>query len=116
MVRFWSWKHQNKIYQTVKFICDDCEKRGLVLRQISILNLGFWLFLGLLSMMVLKMFGCGWWLSGTIGFLVWYISTAINVKLNKPQCRHCRSFNVRMPEKDETKDSSTDKHAELTQA
>jgi len=99
MVKFWSWKHQNHIYQTVKFICDDCEKKGLALRQISVLNLAFWLLLGILATTALKLFGLGWWVSGTIGFVVWWGSTAINVKLNKPQCRHCLSVNIRMPEK-----------------
>lgn len=100
MVKFWSWKSQNKIYHTVKFMCDDCGKKGLVLRQISVLNLAFWLLLGVLTMYILKWTTGSWWLGGTIGFLVWYISTAINVFKVKPQCRHCRSCNVRIPEKE----------------
>ena len=97
MVGFWSWRQDHANYQTIKFVCDDCGKKGLVLRQISVLNLAFWLLLGILSMFALRWIGAGWFPSGGIGFLIWFGSTAVNVIVNKPQCRHCLSTNVRMP-------------------
>jgi hypothetical protein len=100
-VKFSMWKQQHKTYQTVKHVCDDCGKKGLVLRQISILNLAFWLTLGILFMFVIKWCSGSWWLGGTLGFILWYGSTAINVTRIKPQCRHCRSENVRMPDSNE---------------
>jgi len=89
----------DNIYKTIKFTCSDCGKKGLVLRQISILNLAFWLLLGIGTMFLMRLLDLSWVVSGFTGFFVWYISTAINVKKNKPQCRHCFSHNVTMPEK-----------------
>lgn len=92
-----SWKRQTTIYQTVKFDCDDCHKKGLVLRQVSILNLAFWFVLGIMALFVVRWLGFDWIQSGSIAFIVWFGSTAINISKVQPVCRHCRSTNVHMP-------------------
>lgn len=94
-----SWKRQTTIYHTVKFDCDDCNKKGLVLRQVSILNLAFWFVLGVISLFMVKWLGFNWIQSSSIAFIVWFGTTGINLSQIKPQCRHCRSTNVHMPSK-----------------
>lgn len=103
--KYHMWKRSNEVYKTIKFLCDDCGKRGLVLRQISVLNLGFWLLLGIGSTFLLEFLGMGWGISAFIGFFLWFGSTAYNIRINKPQCRHCLSINVHQPHAEEKEEA-----------
>jgi len=81
--------------KTVKQHCHDCGKDGIVLRRISILNLGFWFILGIVFAIVSDIFFFERHVYAILlGFWVWLISTFINIKLVKPQCPHCFSTNI----------------------
>jgi len=86
-------KSDNYMYKHVPFHCDDCNKEGIVLRQMSVLNVAFWFLLGLIAGVVSGIFSSAGY-GVLIGFVVWFGSTYINIKQVKPQCRHCFSTNV----------------------
>lgn len=84
-------------YKTVEYHCHDCEKDGLVVRQISVLNVAFWFLLGIGSFFLFKWLLASWGYGLLVGFLVWFGSTYVNIQLVKPQCPHCLSTHITPP-------------------
>ena len=70
--------------------CLECNQISSPTKRLSVFNLVIWILLGIATSFVLKFFTD---VSNVVipGFLVIVIATTINVKLLKPQCRHCFS-------------------------
>lgn len=95
-------KHRAYIIKHVEHICDDCGKTGLVVMRISNLNLIAWFLLGVIVFVCAKTFLTQTTLQSIwLGIIAWFGATWINIKKVKPQCRHCFSERVRIPEKNE---------------
>lgn len=94
-------KHKAYVLKNVPFHCDDCHKDGIVLLQISVLNLIVWFLLGVITFFISKWIGFSYLKSFMFGIFVWFLCTLINIKLVKPQCRYCLSTNVHLPETSE---------------
>lgn len=100
--------------RTVKQHCHDCGEDGIVLRRISILNLGFWLILGIIVGIVSDIFFFDRHIYAfLLGFWIWFISTFINIKLVRPQCPHCFSTNIH-PKEENTSSSTTEPISQTT--
>lgn len=67
--------------------CETCKETSVPLYQISILNIGFWVLLGIIAAIFTKVY---------IGFLLAIVLIAINGKLIKPQCRKCLSTKIHL--------------------
>lgn len=67
--------------------CESCNETSVPLYQISILNIGFWILLGVIAAIFTKIY---------IGFILAFLLIAINGKLIKPQCRKCLSTKIHL--------------------
>ena len=70
--------------------CLECNQISSPTKQLSVFNLIVWVLLGIATSCGLHFFTD---VSSVVipGFLVIVVATFINVKLLKPQCRHCFS-------------------------
>lgn len=65
--------------------CNECGEDAKPRRDISVLNLGFYIIVGLVV---------GFTFSALLGIFLTVISTTVNMKIIKPQCPDCHSLNV----------------------
>lgn len=82
--------------------CNDCGKVDIPRREVSVLNLIFYVIVGIIAYFILEKFNLEGW-SIIISVLLIIAMAFTNVRFAKPKCKHCGSLEIEVtnpPQKD----------------